>query len=90
MDSPEVKAVVGFGTQAARSGATPKAIQIAYRVLIFLQGLYALIESNFNIPQHQSYLIMKWTALGVTLIYFICQQFGWTKPTASTDKTTEV
>ena len=87
-DSPEVKAVIGFGTKAAQEGPTPKAIKISYRALIFLQGLYALIEPEFNIPQHVSYLVLKYVALGVTIIYFICQQFGWTKPNAA--QTTEV
>ncbi len=89
-DSPEVKAVVGFGTKDALAGATPKAIKIAYRVVLFLSGFWAIvIEPQFpGISEHVAHNIDKWLMVSNTAIYFICQSFGWVVPNAK--QTTDV
>ncbi len=91
--SPEVKAVVGFGTKSAMEGATPKGIKIFYRTLMFLSGLWALLEPYFpNIPVKIAHDIDKFILLGNVVIYYVCQQFGWVVPKTgnSTEDTTKV
>ncbi len=90
--SPEVKAVIGFGTKSALAGATPKAIQFFYRTLLFLGGLWALvIAPQFpKIPLEAAHQIDKWILIGNTLIYYICQFFGWVTPQSASKQTTAV
>jgi len=90
--SPEVKAVIGFGTKAAMAGATPKAIQYFYRTLIFLGGFWALvIEPQFpKIPVVVAHDIDKWILIGTTAITYTCHCFGWVVPKQTNDQTTEV
>jgi hypothetical protein len=90
--SPEVKAVIGFGTKSALAGATPKAIQFFYRALMFLGGLWALvIEPQFpKIPVEVIHNIDKWILIGNALIYYICQFFGWVIPKNAAAQTTQV
>lgn len=90
--SPEVKAVIGFGTKSALAGATPKAIQFFYRALLFLSGLWALvIEPQFpNIPIKVGHDIDKWILIGNALIYYVCQFFGWVVPQKAANQTTSV
>lgn len=85
--SPEIKAKLGFGTMNAIKGPTPKAIVFTYRVLMFLSGVWILIEPQFHVPQKISYSIAKWTVLGINIIYFSCQFFGWVKPTVPSETT---
>lgn len=90
--SPQVKAVIAFGTKSAIAGATPKAIQFFYRTLMFLGGLWALvIEPQFpNIPVRAAHDIDKWILIGNALIYYLCQFFGWVIPKNAANQTTEV
>lgn len=90
--SPEVKAVIGFGTKSALAGATPKAIQFFYRSLLFLSGLWALvIEPQFpNIPIKIAHDVDKWILIGNTIIYYVCQFFGWVPPKSTAAQTTTV
>ncbi len=90
--SPEVKAVIGFGTKSALAGPTPKAIQLFYRILLFCGGLWALIiQPQFpQIPSTVAHSIDKWVLIGNTLIYFLCQFFGWIPPKDASKQTTSV
>jgi len=90
--SPEVKAVIGFGTKSAMAGATPKVIKVFYRTLLFFSGLWALvIEPQFpRIPVEYVHNIDKWILIGNALIYYICQFFGWVVPKDAIKQTTEV
>lgn len=81
--SPEVKAVVQFGTKAASYSPTPKAIKIAYRILMLLSGIWVLVEGQFHFPELIAHNIDKYILLGINLIYLICNQFGWVKPSSS-------
>lgn len=89
---PEVKAVLGFGTKSAMEGATPLAIKYAYRALMFLGGLWALvIEPQFpHIPENIMHSIDKWILIGNAIIYYICQFFGWVIPKDASKQTTNV
>ncbi len=69
---------IEFGTQAALSGTTPKAIKWIYRALMILSGIWMLVSANYpEIPEHLQLEIAKAIALGNSAVYFICQSFGY-------------
>ncbi len=91
-ESPEVKAVIGFGTKSAMKGATPKSIQFFYRALMIASTIWAVVvEPIFtNIPLPLAHHIDQMLVAGNTAIYMICQQFGWVSPKDASKQTTEV
>lgn len=89
VQSPEVKAVIGFGTKDATAGPTPKAIKLFYRIVMFLGGLWALLEPYFpTMPIKLAHNIDKAILLSTVIIYYVCQQFGWVIP--KNQQTTQV
>lgn len=91
-ESPKVNAVIGFGTPAARAGATPVMIKRLYQGLFILSTIWAvMIEPIFtNIPLVIAHRIDQLLIAGDTVIYLLCQQFGWVSPKDASYQTTEV
>ncbi len=72
--------VIGFGGDAANN-PTPKAIKMIYRGLMVATGIFTLVAAAYpTIPQSVQLNVLKASGLLTTVVYFICQQFGWVLP----------
>jgi len=69
-----------FGTQAALDARTPKYIKAIYQIIGLLSAIWVLVSPNFpEIPEHTQTVILKILISSNTVIYAICQQFGYVK-----------
>lgn len=82
IQSPEVKAVVGFASKSAVAGPTPKGLKLFYRGLMIASMVWAIIvEPIFtNIPMPLAHKIDQVLIALNTVIYQVCQLFGWVNP----------
>src|SRR5690349_1991069 len=93
-NSPEVKAVIAFGSSIARRGPVPKALKISYQILMILSTIWAVIVQPIfasDIHVDTANKINQVLIALNTLYYQICQQFGWVETKNEDEgKTTEV
>lgn len=62
------------------SGATPKQVKQAYRILMLLSTIWvATVQPNFHFSDHVVAEVNKWIVVGNSLFYTVCQFFGWNK-----------
>ncbi len=74
---PEIK----VGMQGL-SHPTPQVIKAIYRAIGLASAIWVMvIQPQFHLPEHIQMLVDKWLLVGNTLIYTLCQFFGWQKPT---------
>jgi hypothetical protein len=72
---------LSFGTNAALKAETPTYIKNIYRVLGALSAIWILISPMFpEIPEHTQNIILRILGVGNTIIYAVCQQFGYIDP----------
>ena len=64
---------------------TPKLAKDIVNGLLYLSGLWALIQPNFNIPEHTAAEINKYLLLGLGVTRFTITFFHWEEKKADTD-----
>lgn len=69
---------IQFATKAALNGKTPPAIKWVYRILGLMSAIWILVSGAFpEIPEHTNYSILRVIGLANSIVYTICQSFGY-------------
>jgi hypothetical protein len=78
---------ITFGFSVAQFNAeVPIVVKYFYRTLMFLSGVFYLVQSKFNISTNVVATIDQWVGFGNILVYYICQFFSIPEPDNSDTK----
>lgn len=76
-----------FATKASLNARTPKYIKAIYQIIGLLSAIWVLVSPTFpEIPEHTQTVILKVLISSNTVIYAICQQFGYVDTDTTEDK----
>lgn len=65
-----------FGRQHYTS-PTPPVLRILFKSIVFAAGLWAVIQGMLDVPEHITNAINKWTLIGMAVVRFTIQFFGF-------------
>lgn len=83
MANEDKKVTIGI---PSLSKPTPPILRNVIRFVMFLSGLWALLQPQFaDLPEHAIAAINKWLLVGNTTVYFASKFFGWNVDKPDTD-----